>query len=95
MNLFSGTKNTILLHIPIDLRFTNVIYTTVLQITRLRSPRQMRHVDLRLTHEMASMIVDLMNTGSTGTDIMATTVIARETEDGIGIVTVIGTETRK
>ncbi|KAG0032565.1 histone methyltransferase set2 [Podila clonocystis] len=90
MKLFNGTKNTILFHIPIDL-----LYTTVLQITKLKSPRQMIHVDLRLTHEMASMIVDLMNTGSTETDIMATTVIAKETEGGIGIVTVIGTETRK
>ena len=43
------------------------------------------------------MIAGLMNSGSSGTDIMTTTVIASETENGIGIVTVnvIGTATRK
>ncbi|KAF9286180.1 histone methyltransferase set2 [Mortierella antarctica] len=76
-------------------RVTNEIYTTVLLITRLRNPRQMRHVDLRLTHEMAAMIADLTNTGSTGTDTRTITVIARETENGMGIVIAIETETRK
>ncbi|KAG0096211.1 histone methyltransferase set2 [Podila epicladia] len=74
---------------------TNEMYTTFLLITRLRNSRQMRHVDLRLTHEMEAMIADLTNTGSTATDIRIITVIARETENGIGIVIAIETETRK
>lgn len=95
MKPFSGIKNTTFLHTPIDPHVTNETYTSVRQITRLRNPRQVRHVDLRSTREMEAMTVDLTNTGSTGTDIRTITVITREIVSGTGIVIVNGTETKK